>query len=135
MNTKKCSQCQVEKPLSDFHRRGNGHQNICKVCRLESSKTSPSSPRVKKDKVVDVASAGVRIVELEPRLRKIARQYSNDGHEANDIYSHICECLLTEIEPTDSDSRILTVAKWRAGGYAHQANTYSFVTAHTAETG
>jgi hypothetical protein len=30
---KTCGSCRLEKPLEFFHRRGKGHQSICKGCR------------------------------------------------------------------------------------------------------
>ena len=35
---KVCNGCKVEKDLSEFHRRGNGHQPICKMCRAALDK-------------------------------------------------------------------------------------------------
>jgi hypothetical protein len=31
--TKRCGRCRIEKPVSDFHRRGRTYQTWCKVCR------------------------------------------------------------------------------------------------------
>lgn len=42
MLTKKCSQCGIEKPLSEFHKNSNfvdGVQRICKECVRENNKT------------------------------------------------------------------------------------------------
>lgn len=41
-NTKTCSCCNVEKSLTEFHKYSkskDGHKNICKHCRVESSKS------------------------------------------------------------------------------------------------
>ena len=35
METKTCCRCKEEKPVSEFHRKGNGYQWICKKCRKE----------------------------------------------------------------------------------------------------
>lgn len=123
--TKTCTKCKIEKPLSDFHRRGHRHQNICKLCRLEAAK-QPNSPRIKKDNSKNFSSIGERINALEPRIRMIARQYSKDPHQAEDIFQHICEKLLLQADPADSDARILTTAKRRAGDYVNTEKTYSF---------
>ena len=32
---RKCSQCKIDKPLSEYHRRGKGHRRDCKKCRKE----------------------------------------------------------------------------------------------------
>jgi RNA polymerase sigma factor (sigma-70 family) len=134
MTTKTCSSCHIEKDLSQFHRRGSRHQNICKVCRLEAAK-HPHTPRVKKDNSKNYQAIGERIQSLEPRLRKIARSHSNDQHQADDIFSYICEKLLEQQDPTDSDSRILTTAKRRAGDYIQRENTYSFMVGSETEIG
>lgn len=33
MDSKSCCECKLRKPLTEFHRRGEGHQAICKTCR------------------------------------------------------------------------------------------------------
>lgn len=33
---RKCSQCGIDKPLSEYHRRGPGHRRDCKKCRKKS---------------------------------------------------------------------------------------------------
>lgn len=35
--TKVCECCGKEKPLSEFHRRGKGYRNICKLCQAGES--------------------------------------------------------------------------------------------------
>jgi hypothetical protein len=32
MSTKKCCKCELEKPLEDFYKRGNGYKSNCKKC-------------------------------------------------------------------------------------------------------
>ena len=32
-NSRTCTACKLSKPLSEFHRRGDGYQSWCKVCR------------------------------------------------------------------------------------------------------
>lgn len=134
MTTKTCTSCHIEKDLSQFHRRGASHQNICKTCRLSAAK-NPGTPRIKKDNSKNFNAIGERIEKLEPKLRLIARSYSNDPHTADDIYSYICEKLLTYQNPTDSDALFLTTAKRRAGDYIQRENTYSFMVGSESEIG
>ncbi|MDD2922163.1 MAG: sigma-70 family RNA polymerase sigma factor [Anaerolineales bacterium] len=132
--TKVCTKCAIEKPGSEFHRRGSRRQNICKTCRLENAK-QPHAPQVKKDNSANYQAIGARIEELEPRLRRIAQNYSRCPHEAGDIYSYICEKLLQQADPTDSDSRILTTARRRAKDYLTIEDTYNMYIGDEEEIG
>jgi hypothetical protein len=37
MKTKICNVCKTEKPVSEFHKRGNGYKHACKPCRKKQS--------------------------------------------------------------------------------------------------
>lgn len=44
-----CRVCNIEKPITDFYKRENGHRNDCKKCRLESeSKRYKDNPELKR---------------------------------------------------------------------------------------
>jgi RNA polymerase sigma factor (sigma-70 family) len=131
--TKTCTKCHVEKTLDEFHRRGHIHQNICKTCRLASAKLPHTKRTQRKDNSNNYSAIGERIAELEPRLRLIARSYAGDPHEAEDVFQFICEKLLQQISPDDSDSRILTTAKRRAGDFLNAEKTYSFMVGDESE--
>jgi RNA polymerase sigma factor (sigma-70 family) len=65
-----------------------------------------------------------RIVKLTPHLKRIAYQHASDPMQADDIFQHMVECILTQAKPTDSDSRILTLGTWRARNFREGENTY-----------
>lgn len=126
---RKCNTCKQEKAISEFHRRGAGHLNTCKACKNEQIREyrkQEKSPRPIKDNRENFSAVGERIQALEPRLRMIAKQFSRDPHQAEDIYQHICEKLLVQADPADSDARILTTAKRRASDFIQGEKTYSF---------
>lgn len=126
---RKCNACKQEKAISEFHRRGAGHLTTCKACKNEQIREyrkKEKSPRPIKDNRENFSAVGERIQALEPRLRMIAKQFSRDPHQAEDIYQHICEKLLTQANPADSDARILTTAKRRASDFIQGEKTYSF---------
>lgn len=124
--TKTCSSCQKELPISDFHRRGTRHQNICKTCRKERSLITRTPRPVQSFNKSNLPALGLRIEKLEPRLRMIAARFSRDPHEAGDIFSHVCESILRSSKPDDSDTRILRLANLRAGDYVNAQSTYTF---------
>jgi RNA polymerase sigma factor (sigma-70 family) len=130
---KTCTKCKIEKPLSDFHRRGHRHQNICKSCRLEAAK-QPKSPRSKKQRTSqELEIIGNRIKNFEPRLRLIARQYASDPHQAQDIFQYVCEKLLLQSKVDESDSKFLVRARTKAGDFLHMSRTYTFYVGDDSE--
>jgi RNA polymerase sigma factor (sigma-70 family) len=70
------------------------------------------------------ASLAERIETLTPHLRRIAKQYAQDPMQADDIFQHMAECILKQADPTDSNSRILTLAQWRARNFVETEKTY-----------
>jgi RNA polymerase sigma factor (sigma-70 family) len=65
-----------------------------------------------------------RIETLTPHLRRIARQHAQDPMQADDIFQHMAECILKQADPTDSNSRILTLATWRARNFVESEQVY-----------
>ncbi len=132
METKVCTKCNQEKSVDQFARRGNSHQARCKSCNnlyareYRKSKKQNTTPRPIKDNRENFSAIAERIQTLEPRLRLIARSYANDPHQAEDIFQHICEKLLTQADPQDTDSRILVRAKSRAADFINAERTYTF---------
>jgi hypothetical protein len=57
---RRCSLCGVEKPLSEFHRRGDGHQWWCKVCRKSWDSAYHARTRV------------IRIAQTREQKRRLA---------------------------------------------------------------
>ena len=70
------------------------------------------------------ASIAERIEALSPRLTQIAKQYASDPMAADDIFQHMVECILKQADPADSNSRILTLAQWRARNYIQSEKVY-----------
>lgn len=134
---KTCTKCHEEKSLDQFVRRGSSRQNICKSCHSADARERRSAPKQAKSPKQHNPEAlsiiGVRIQSLEPRLRLIARQYSSDPHQAEDIFQHVCEKLLTQSDPNDSDSRILIRAKCRAGDFMNAERTYTYYVGSESE--
>lgn len=84
---KLCRKCSQEKPLSCFHKRGNGHQSICKDCKSKySSKKYQEDPTYK-------AKRKIRAVADRKRNREFLNRYKR-----------ICKCRLCgEAEPVALD--------------------------------
>lgn len=40
---KRCGCCGIEKPLTEFHKRGDGHQSYCKLCKIDHYNTNRES--------------------------------------------------------------------------------------------
>jgi DNA-directed RNA polymerase specialized sigma24 family protein len=124
--TQKCKKCKVEKSLTEYHRRGPGHQRICKECRKAHV---PSGG--KRIIVINPPSLypelAKRIADLENKLQVKARSYANDPLESDDIYAAMVEEILTKCKPDDSDSRILTRAMWAAKACVRKYRAYSMM--------
>lgn len=131
--TQKCTKCKVEKTLEDFHKRGAGHQTICKACRL--SDTRPHVKRQKRDNSANFEAITSRIVANEEKLRHISERYAQDEDTAGDIYSHICETMLKRMRPDVSDPYFFTVAHRAAKTYLAIERNYTFYVASEDEIG
>ena len=66
------------------------------------------------------------LTHLGKSLKRISEQFSSDAHDAQDIYQAICEYILKYSSPTDSDSKILTMAKWAAQNHIRNQGVYNF---------
>lgn len=124
MDTKKCSQCNNVKTVDMFHRRGAGRQNICKSCRsINSRKPSTPRPAAQFNIAEEVAA---QVVALEARLRKVAAQVADTAEQAEEIFSHVTEYLLTHMRPDDGESRYIATAHLAAKSQLGKERTYSF---------
>lgn len=130
--TQVCSQCNTEKPLSEFHRRADRYQKKCKTCRCMNEKqdykkngrsrtTSPAI--IKKENIPALAEM---IESIEPHLRAKAKRYSDFPLEADDVYSAMVEAILTKSDPSDSPARMLQHADWAASNYMQAKRTYTY---------
>jgi len=127
MNTTQvCKKCKVEKPITEYHRRGPGHQRICKECRKAQA---PSGEK----RIIIINPPSLypelvkRIANLENKLQIKARYFANDPLESDDIYAAMVEEILTKCKPEDSDSRIMTRASWAAKACVRKYRSYSMV--------
>ncbi len=66
----------------------------------------------------------VRIEQLTPRLRTLASQFGQDAFEADDIFQEMVIAILTKADPADSNSRLLTRAKWVGLNFIKSEKTY-----------
>lgn len=130
MDTQKCSQCSKEKPLSQFHKRADQYQKICKACRSENGKADYKShgrerktttPVINKENVPALAEI---VAGIEGHLRAKASRYADHAIEADDIYGAMVEAILTKSVPSDSMARILQRADWAGKEYLHSKRVY-----------
>ncbi len=124
--TQKCSKCHHEKQFSEFHRRGNSYQRICKTCRKANVPSGEKRIIVMNPPSLYPKLAH-RIESLENKLRAKATSYSNDPLEADDIYGAMVDEILFKSNPDDSDARILTRATWAAKACVRKFKTYSMM--------
>lgn len=124
--TQKCKKCKEEKSLTEYHRRGPGHQRICKECR-KLHVPSGNKRIIVLNPPTLYPQLTKRIAELESKLQAKARLYANDPLEADDIYAVMVEEILFKCKPEDSDSRILTRATWAAKACVRKYRTYSMM--------
>lgn len=66
-----------------------------------------------------------RLTNLTPQLLRIACLHSTDPMQADDIFQHMVESILREAKGTDSKSRILTLATWRARNFIAGEQVYN----------
>jgi len=130
--TRICTNCQVEKEISEFHRRRNGYQKICKSCRNASARGDyqargkarlPHSPT--QINPANFPALQERIVLLESRLRASASMYAHDKLDADDIYSEMVEAILTKCKPEDNDGFIMQRASWTGQALVSKNMSYN----------
>ena len=132
MDTQTCTQCHTEKPLSEFHRRGDHYQKICKTCRcLKTQERYNTSGRERTTSPLPTNKENVQplsdvIASMEVILRKVARRYSTTEMEAEDIYSAIVEAILTKAKVSDTQAGILLRARWTSHDYLKAHRAYDF---------
>jgi len=124
--TQKCTKCNVEKPLTEYHRRGTSLQRICKECRKTHVPSGKKRIIFLNDQSLYPALSE-RIEKLDHKLHAKARSYANDPLEADDIYGAMVDEILFKCSPDDSDARILTRATWAAKACVRKYKTYSMM--------
>jgi RNA polymerase sigma factor (sigma-70 family) len=124
METKTCIKCHSEKPETDFVKRADGYQKICKTCMAAYVRSHKTTPRTPKPQTKINPGASQKIVALENRIRLIASSYAADPMEADDCYGYVVEKLLTRVMADDTNSRILMMAKSRAADWRNRERAY-----------
>ena len=124
--TKVCRKCPEngEQPITNFHRRGNSFQNICKACRCATSRDGyrergkSRKPRpILEVNTTNFSELEKRIAALEPRLRATAARFTYDALERDDIFSEMTAGILLRCKPTDNDAFFMNCAKWTAQAF------------------
>jgi len=127
--TQTCKQCQIEKPVSQFHRRRTGYHKTCKQCRnaIEAARyQAPSQPRTQSPiNQANFIALQERIITLEKRLHAKAASFAHDNLDADDIYGVMVEAILTKSQPEESDAYIMQRANWSAQSYISRNLSYS----------
>jgi DNA-binding NarL/FixJ family response regulator len=128
-----CLKCKEVKEINQFHHRGVGYQRICKSCR-KAHIPSGAKRIIFLNPPELYAPLLSRIEALEAKLRAMSRRFSNgDNLEADDIYAAMVDEILFKSKPTDSDSRILTRAKWAAKAIIRKTLAYSAMVGDESE--
>lgn len=133
-NLIQCTSCLEDKAPSEFHRRGNKTQKICKTCRNSAARSdyaehgkSRKTPLIRFEvNPNNLPALSERVAELKPRLWGIAFGFSQGNtHEADDIYSEIVEAILTKCEPDDTDAFLMQCGRWTAQAYVAKNVAYN----------
>lgn len=130
----KCSTCGIEKPLTEYHKRGKSFRKSCKVCtcqraRINYSENGKQKARTTKKAPVNAenfAALEIRISKLRPKLMAIAADFAIDIADAEDVYQSIVESILINCKPTDTDSYLLKMAKYRSQELMDKRRLYNF---------
>jgi len=131
-----CTSCLKEKGLSEFHRRGNKTQKICRECRntearadyADHGKARTTSPKPINPNNFPVLAE--RITKLESKLHAKAVSFANDALEADDIHAEMIEAILRKCKPEDTDAFLMKCSDWTAQAYVAKQGTYN----HYVET-
>lgn len=130
--TQTCTKCQIEKSVTEFHRRRNTYHKICKDCRnqIEAARyaTQGKQPLPRQTQPIrreNFETLQARIQELDARLHAKAAAFAHDNLDADDIYAVMVEAILTKSLPTEADAYILQRANWAAQAYIAKTLTYS----------
>lgn len=128
-----CSSCNIEKPITEFHKRGAGVQTSCKECKCraareryaKSGRARVRPVEVKPVRVENFQELSARIENLAPRLRSVVALFVNNPMDADDMFQTITESILRSCKPEDTDSYILKKAKFFSADHLEKRRTYS----------
>jgi RNA polymerase sigma factor (sigma-70 family) len=132
MDTQTCKTCHEEKPITEYHRRGAGHLKRCKTCvntaqrerYAKSGKTTLPRQTSQFDRSAMPAVAETLKV-IDSKLRAKAASYTNDVHEADDLYSRMVEHILCNAKSDESPALLLQRANWIAYDFIQKTRTYN----------
>ena len=96
---KTCTACGIEKPFSDFYKRGSGHQSKCKDCQRELRRKyyKPHS-KIKYqlglswDQVQEITSSGK--CEACGSTNRLCIDHDHQTNEARGLLCHNCNTAL-----------------------------------------
>jgi RNA polymerase sigma factor (sigma-70 family) len=130
-DTQTCKSCKTEKPLTEFHRRGEGHRKQCKTCTNASARTNYAErgrTRLPKTSTFDrsnMPTVAETLQSIDSKLRAKAAAYTNDMHSADDLYSRMVEEILTRAEAHETVGMLLQRANWIAYDFVQKSRTYN----------
>lgn len=117
-----CTKCNKEKPLNEYHRRGAGHKRICKECLNSKYRADyavrgrgrvEKAPRQEPQKA-DFPAMQERINQLLPKIRATIYRFVVDPENFEDTLQIAIESILERCNMKDTDSYILTCARYAA---------------------
>lgn len=126
---KKCNACKIEKPFSEFHRRGSGYQTECKSCKkIRDKKRWDDNPEY------ETRIRRVRRERLRDLVRELKKQPCTDCkrcfHPAAMDWDHLSDKSLNLADAVRlgwSEARLLTeIAKCElVCSNCHRVRTYN----------
>ncbi len=127
-----CNKCHIEKPVTEFHRRGAGHRKQCKSCANAAARTTYATrgrtPLPKQSSTFDRANmptVAETLQSIDSKLRAKAASYTADLHSADDLYSRMVEDILTHAEADETPGMLIQRANWIAYDYLQKSRTYN----------
>jgi hypothetical protein len=85
--TRKCSICGAEKPISDFHwNKRDGYRNICKICKNFNSRTGTKRDELKK-------FSGIDLQQMVEDMKKAPSEESANENVRNSIISQFTDIV------------------------------------------
>lgn len=131
MDTQTCKICHIEKPVTEFHRRGVGYRKQCKSCANAKARTTYATrgrtplPKTSTFDRTNMPTVAATLQSIEDKLRAKAAAYTQDLHTADDLYSRMVEDILTHSEASDTPGMLIQRAKWVAYDFIQKSRTYN----------
>ena len=131
MDTQTCKNCHIEKPLSEFHRRGDLWRFECKDCACAAARATYAKrgkatlPSKIKSAPKNMETIAEKLHKLDYKLREMAADFTNDVHEADDLYSYMVEEIIRRADPNEKLSMLRQRANWLIYEHAQKHRTYN----------